>query len=380
MLHPLRAPSRHALAYSIGIPLLRYSAWDAIFVAISILPPLAGWFMPSIPVVALGIWWSSNTFSHNFIHLPFFRLPLLNRAYSLYLSLILGFPQTLWRDRHLAHHRSQTLIFRWSGQLIAEFMLVFALWGALLRFAPRFFFLIYIPGYCVGLGLCYIHGYFEHSRGTTSHYGALYNFLFFNDGFHVEHHAHPGEHWKQLPMHRQLGAAESRWSPVLRWLEVINIEALERISVRWKVLQEFLLFTHKHALQRLVSELPNPRRIVVVGGGLFPRTAILLSRMFPESGITIVDGSAENIETAKGFLRSIPGNFNFEHRTYICRSTESADLVVIPLSFMGDRQAIYENPPAPVVLVHDWIWSKRGQSVVVSVLLLKRLNLLRCRH
>jgi hypothetical protein len=51
------------------------------------------------------------------------------------------------------------------------------------------------------------------------------------------------------------------------------------------------------------------------------------------------------------------------------------DLLVIPLALVGDRRVIYQQPPAPVVLVHDWIWRARGTSVVVSWLLLKRLNL-----
>jgi hypothetical protein len=52
------------------------------------------------------------------------------------------------------------------------------------------------------------------------------------------------------------------------------------------------------------------------------------------------------------------------------------DLVVFPLSFAGDRNAIYAHPPARAVIVHDWIWRPRGRSRIVSLLLLKRINLL----
>ena len=55
----------------------------------------------------------------------------------------------------------------------------------------------------------------------------------------------------------------------------------------------------------------------------------------------------------------------------------ACDLLVIPLSFDGDRAAIYARPPAPAVLVHDWIWHKRGASHLVSIALLKRINLVR---
>ena len=52
----------------------------------------------------------------------------------------------------------------------------------------------------------------------------------------------------------------------------------------------------------------------------------------------------------------------------------SPDLIVVPLAYVGDREALYrgEGPP---LLVHDWIWRRRGASVVISPLLLKRLNL-----
>ena len=49
---------------------------------------------------------------------------------------------------------------------------------------------------------------------------------------------------------------------------------------------------------------------------------------------------------------------------------DEPDLVVIPLAFVGDRESVlYRAPPAPRVLVHDWIWRRRADrrhSVVVS--------------
>ena len=38
-----------------------------------------------------------------------------------------------------------------------------------------------------------------------------------------------------------------------------------------------------------------------------------------------------------------------------------ADLVVIPLAFRGDRTALYRRPPAPLLVVHDWLWRARGR-------------------
>src|SRR5206468_9530292 len=108
--------------------------------------------VPSVPLVALGLWWNANTISHNFIHLPFFRSRALNGIFSAYLSLLLGFPQSLWRARHLAHHRDKP--FRLTPlrrAWVAEGALVLALWTVLLALAPAFFLAVYLPGWLLGL-------------------------------------------------------------------------------------------------------------------------------------------------------------------------------------------------------------------------------------
>ena len=68
---------------------------------------------------------------------------------------------------------------------------------------------------------------------------------------------------------------------------------------------------------------------------------------------------------------------DYVHARFTARDDERYDLVVIPLSFDGDRDALYAQPPAPAVIVHDWIWRKRGDSRIVSLALLKRVNLVR---
>jgi hypothetical protein len=326
-----------------------------------------------MPVIAIGLWWNSNTISHNFIHLPFFRSSRWNRAYSIFLSLLLGFPQTVWRDRHLAHHSGHQSSLRFSPDIALELGAVLALWGFLLYTVPGFFLFVYLPGYALGLCLCFLQGYFEHAEGTTSHYGFLYNVSFFNDGYHVEHHRLPGEHWTRLPDYVRPGVRSSPWPAVLRWIEYINIETLERIALQSVLLQKFLLRTHERALRHLLPALSNVRSVKVIGGGMFPRTAILLRRWIPDAAITIVDASAAHIDTAKSFL---PSNVDSEVRLFDSAVSEDADLIVIPLSFIGDRGAIYRNPPSRQVLVHDWIWSRHGRSAIVSVLLLKRINLI----
>jgi hypothetical protein len=354
--------------------ILRHSSWDALLITLSFAHLAVLNVAPSIPLIAAGVWWNSNTISHNFLHLPFFRSNTANRLYALYLSLLLGIPQTLWRDRHLAHHRGQSIHLRWTPPILLESTLILGLWALLLFLSPHFFWTIYIPGYTLGLGLCYLHGYFEHAGGTTtSHYGSVYNFSFFNDGYHVEHHSRPGEHWTHLPHLAASEAKSSRWPAVLRWIETVNLERLENIALRSRILQFILLKTHERALLKLLKKVSSIRSATIVGGGMYPRTALLLRRLLPDASIRIIDASAEHLEAAKPFLDP---SIEFQHDRYVPGQREESDLLVIPLSFNGAREEVYRNPPTSAVLVHDWIWSKRGHSAIVSLFLLKRLNLI----
>jgi hypothetical protein len=264
--------------------------------------------------------------------------------------------------------------------MIFELLLLAAFWTSLAFFARPWFLTAYLPGWAIGLGLCHLQGHYEHARGTTSHYGRIYNFLFFNDGLHVEHHRRPGAHWTELAPEPPPGARASRWPPVLRWLDAVSLEGLERLVLRSRVLQRFVLAAHERAFRRLLlpaGERVDLHRVTVVGGGLFPRTAIVLRRLLPQAEITIVDASAEHLDVARPFLG--PG-VRLEHRSFDPGETIEADLVILPLSFNGERRRVYERPPAPTVLVHDWIVSTHRPSVVVSWLLLKRLNLIVSRE
>jgi len=391
----------------------RRATWDVLPVALALAHGVLLLVWPSIPLVAVGLWWNANTISHHFIHRPFFRRRALNAGFSCYLSFVLGFPQSLWRARHLAHHSAiEGRPERHDLKLAPlDFGAVIALWGALLVLAPDFMLTVYMPGFLVGLGLCYLQGHYEHARGTVSHYGWLYNFLLFNDGYHIEHHARPSANWRELPRHRATQADASRWPAVLRWLELLNLCALERMVLRFPALQRFVLERHERAFRSLLIELPPAGRIGIVGGGLFPRTALILRRLLPESKLVLIDQSADNLAVAQSFLswertweppweRRHPcllrgavateqegrqgclrsqvrsqGSQEFVNDRFEPGMSCDFDLLVIPLAFDGDRRAIYQQPPTTVVLVHDWIWRRRGSSAVVSWLLLKRLNL-----
>jgi hypothetical protein len=355
-----------------GRSVLRHSPWDALLVVLALGHGLLLLTFPSLTVVALGLWWNSNTVAHNFIHRPYFRPRFLNALFALYQSALLGVPQSLWRDRHLAHHAGIDWRFKATPELLGEVLLVLAAWAYLATFQTTFFLTAYLPGYALGLGLCWLHGYYEHHRGTTSHYGLVYNLLFFNDGYHVEHHARPGAHWTDLPAQARPGASPSRWPAVLRWLEPLSLEGLERCALRFGFVRAFLLDRHERAFRRLLPPLPPAPRIAVVGGGLFPRTLLVLRRLAPDAALRVIDRSAENIAVARPLA---PPGVDFVCACYAPDLVSGFDLVVFPLAFSGDRAAVYRRPPAPAVLVHDWIWRMRGKGVVISLLLLKRLNL-----
>jgi len=263
--------------------------------------------------------------------------------------------------------------------------------------------------------LCGAHGYYEHAHGTTSHYGRLYNRLLFNDGYHVEHHAHPSAPWTRLPAHHDPRARVSRWPAPMRWLEGDGLILLERLALRSAALQRFLLRAHERAFRRLLTRAGGIEgtapRVAIVGGGLFPRTALVLRRILPNARLTIIDANLAHLNAARAW--PIGGDVEFVHgrfpgchlsgpegdgtRPLVAQAFTPAkgrvegspkglryvpiatrfDVVVLPLSFEGDRDALYDRPPARIVIIHDWLWRKRGVTGIVSVALLKRLNLVR---
>jgi len=356
---------------------------DSEFVVLAIAQAVVLVFFPSIPLIAIGLWWNANTISHNFIHRPFFKRAVATQLFASLLSLELGFPHDLWRQRHLRHHAetaggsARRIVL--TPALITQTALICALWTAMVLLIPRGFLLVYLPGWAVGLVLCQLQGHFEHARGTTSHYGRVYNLLFFNDGYHVEHHQRPAMHWRQLPNLSDPSREGSRWPAVLRFLErpeFSALELLERLVLHAPVLQRFVLDRHTRAFRRLLPSLGPIARITIIGGGLFPRTAMILRTLMPHAALTIVDASGANLRIAQ---QRLPEGVKCVHAVYVAGTPVDADLVVVPLAFRGDRLSFYQKPPAARVIIHDWMWRAHSSTFTpgarVSWLLLKRLNL-----
>lgn len=374
-------------------------------------------------LIGLAICWVSNTIAHLHLHRPLVRPAILGRAYSVYLSALTGVPQTIWRARHLAHHRGRpTQRIRLGAQGVLEIAAVAGVWGALAALAPDLLLYAYAPGFALGMALCQLQGRGEHLGGVAggiSHYGRVYNLLWLNDGYHAEHHRWPGAPWRRLPALRIADAPASERAPHLRWRGAGAISrgpapagdravsdaihdrppagrsgwipralcALERLALASPGLQRRMIDTHARAidalapairacLERPVQEDMRDLRVVVVGGGLFPRTALALARLWPRARVTVIDADAGHLERARACLaeRGVAG-VELVHGRWSPAASAGHDLVIVPLALDGDRRALYaaEGPPR---LVHEWSWRPGGRAgVVIAWWLGKRLNL-----
>jgi fatty acid desaturase len=72
--------------------------------------------------------------------------------------------------------------------------------------SPKGFFLQLIPFIILGQVLSLLENYAEHDRASlgdrkrnsVSCYNKIYNFLWFNNGHHQEHHFKPSVHWSKI--------------------------------------------------------------------------------------------------------------------------------------------------------------------------------------
>lgn len=196
-----------------------------------------------------------NGLAHNFIHNPFFRSPLLNRLFSLVNSIAVCFSQTYYDAVHMQHHKGnadrpdengETIdwisIYRHGHDGEAEnpwsyiFLSFFRdnpaairrelrkrgghdlFWGNLelacvalvllimFVFDWRYVLFFFLPFYYLGHCFSYLNGYFRHYGADpdkpiawgVSSYGKLYNWIFFYNGYHAEHHFRPKVHWTKM--------------------------------------------------------------------------------------------------------------------------------------------------------------------------------------
>ncbi|PYI59696.1 MAG: fatty acid desaturase, partial [Verrucomicrobia bacterium] len=73
------------------------------------------------------------------------------------------------------------------------------------------FMLFFLPFWYLGHCFSYLNGYYRHYGANpdkpiawgVSSYGKIYNWLFFYNGYHAEHHFRPKVHWTKMVKFRQ---------------------------------------------------------------------------------------------------------------------------------------------------------------------------------
>jgi fatty acid desaturase len=215
------------------------------------------WWLVAVSFASYSVMicWNLQCISHNFIHNPFFTSRWLNRAFGVLETIAIGMPHQLYHHYHMNHHqgnndrrgpdgttRDWSSIFRYGKddrpegfwrytlvsffrvevgpvlavayrygfantmQVAVESLALGAFWLTLLWFDWQYFVAFYLPSYFFGWVLSYAEGYLEHYGAkpgndyadSVSSYNWLYNFLWFNNGYHQEHHWDPKRHWTQL--------------------------------------------------------------------------------------------------------------------------------------------------------------------------------------
>jgi fatty acid desaturase len=212
-------------------------------------------------IYSVSISWNINGVSHNFIHNPYFRSSLLNRLFSIMESITIGFSQIFYECIHMQRHKGNAdrpdedgntidwiSIYKHGHDGEAEHPLKYtflsffredpttafralkhkdpreAFWGVteLVLFVSTFVtlgianwhYIIFLLGFWYfGHCLSYLNGYYRHYGGNpdepiawgVSSYDRLYNWIWFYNGYHAEHHFRPKVHWTRMQaLHDQI--------------------------------------------------------------------------------------------------------------------------------------------------------------------------------
>jgi len=230
--------------------------------------PVAPWWLLLVMglIYAISISWNINGISHNFLHNPFFVSEGLNRAFSMVLSLTMFFSQAFYEDVHTRHHIGNGDRLDSEGKTVDPlsiyghgqndkpegvwpytFLGFFrddvgltyrhlkrrypenARWGiieigAVVLFTIALlvwnweFVVFLLPFYYLGNCLSSLNGYYEHLGSNpdlpvawgVSSYNRFYNWLWFNNGYHAEHHYRPRHHWTKMQELREQIAGQQQ--------------------------------------------------------------------------------------------------------------------------------------------------------------------------
>lgn len=214
--------------------------------------------------------------AHNIIHTPFFKFNALNNLTSILNSMCLGMPQTLYYEHHMNHHRynndpidpetgttkdhsslyrhgkngkvenivsysvlgiirspidlfAKSAISKGHGKLLtAEVLGQFLFWGILTKISLSFFLTGVLSSWVLGQMMAFAENYLEHlgakpndrKRDSVSCYNPLYNFIWFNNGYHQEHHYKPTVHWSEIQKVRSELPTDRKILKIAHWLNL----------------------------------------------------------------------------------------------------------------------------------------------------------------
>lgn len=114
-----------------------------------------------------------------------------------------------------------------KNQVNKEIIAIVLFWLILISINFYGFVFFFVPTWFLGQCAAFAENYMEHYRSvpgnrltdSVSCYGSLYNLIWFNNGYHQEHHFRPNVHWTQikdikkemLPINKRMVVKGAHW-------------------------------------------------------------------------------------------------------------------------------------------------------------------------
>jgi fatty acid desaturase len=183
--------------------------------------------------------------AHNFIHNPFFKSQELNSLFSVLNTICIGVPESIYRIHHMEHHRhnnhpekDETSTLKYGKNGLEENIFLYSTLGVLRtdlvglyktavkqsnlvklelvclilfisiltllnwKLLLGYVFASYVLGQIFALweNYCEHHyaDYTDRKKDSVSCYNSFYNLVWFNNGYHQEHHFSPQVHWTEI--------------------------------------------------------------------------------------------------------------------------------------------------------------------------------------
>jgi fatty acid desaturase len=129
----------------------------------------------------------------------------MNRPESIFGYSLLG----VWRTDLASYYRLASAR-REGVHVWIQLVSLVSFYLLLLYLSPTYTVLLLLPAWYFGQALALAENYLEHygadptdsKANSVSCYHPLYNFVWFNNGHHQEHHTSPRVHWTLIPAQR----------------------------------------------------------------------------------------------------------------------------------------------------------------------------------